>query len=222
MFSFFSPQRDCENEYEYDDFLRQYVSVVQENPNSEYLLKYVFMAKYLYKSRSDLLTVFRKFSNDIRSTEVGILLEDFINRMPNQDIFEDTELYNYKTNKKELIVQDTSKYNLIIFSASWCAPCHVLIPDLKRIYTDLRKNLILTYVSLDEPDTQKNWKDMIIKDEIMWRSLLVENDLISVRDKYSAFGIPRMILVSPGGKEMHVIDIRDQKDRTLLYKIVSD
>ncbi|MDR0681042.1 MAG: hypothetical protein LBG15_04210, partial [Dysgonamonadaceae bacterium] len=37
--------------------------------------------------------------------------------------FENSILPSWDTGNLEPIIQDTSKYNLVILSASWCGPC---------------------------------------------------------------------------------------------------
>lgn len=45
----------------------------------------------------------------------------------------------------ENIIQNTYKYNLVVFTASWCSFCIKKIPILKKIQKDLSSNIILSY-----------------------------------------------------------------------------
>lgn len=119
----------------------------------------------------------------------------------------------------EPIVKDSSKYNLVVFSASWCGPCHKQIPVLKEIYNDLHEYVDIVYVSIDEPETLEAWKALMRKEKIPWRSLLAVNDVKEVQDKYGAKAIPLTLLVMPDGHKRR-IDVRNEEDKEKLYRLV--
>ncbi|NLI36233.1 MAG: redoxin domain-containing protein [Bacteroidales bacterium] len=64
-------------------------------------------------------------------------------------------------NNKEQVIIDSKKYNLIVFSASWCGPCREEIPILKHIYNDLNAKLDIVYISIDEAKTVEAWQKLI-------------------------------------------------------------
>jgi thiol-disulfide isomerase/thioredoxin len=119
----------------------------------------------------------------------------------------------------EPIIQDITKFNLIVFSASWCTPCHKQIPILKEIYNDLQENIEITYISLDEPKSVNKWKELMVKENIPWRSLLAVNDVKAIKNIYNAIVIPYGLLVYPSGK-VEVIEVRDPIAKAKLYKLV--
>lgn len=73
--------------------------------------------------------------------------------------------------KKEYIVSDITKYTFVIFSTSWCAPCHKLISLLKELYSKKNTVIEFIYISIDEDNRKKNWKELMVKEQIPWRSL---------------------------------------------------
>jgi thiol-disulfide isomerase/thioredoxin len=106
---------------------------------------------------------------------------------------------------------------LVLFSASWCAPCHAQIPILREIYKDHSAKLDMVYVSLDEPTTVENWKKMMKAEQIPWRSLMAIEEVKRIKEKYYVEGIPLSILVYPGG-HMENIDVRHKEELDKLYK----
>lgn len=134
-------------------------------------------------------------------------------------LFVNSMLPAWNSANLEPIVKDSSKYNLVVFSASWCGPCHKQIPVLKEIYNDLHEYVDIVYVSIDEPETLEAWKALMRKEKIPWRSLLAVNDVKEVQDKYGAKAIPLTLLVMPDGHKRR-IDVRNEEDKEKLYRLV--
>lgn len=55
---------------------------------------------------------------------------------------------------------------------------------------------------MDKERTAENWKSLMLKENIQWRSLMAMNDIDKVNEMYYVMGIPHTILVHPGGKNL--------------------
>jgi len=130
--------------------------------------------------------------------------------------FANQKLATWDTNVLELIVQDSSKFNIILFSASWCPPCIAIIPLLKEIYEDLGDKLIMTYVSVDEERTAEAWRRKMRTHEIPWRSLMAWGRHPEI---YNG-PIPHAILVHPNTMYWEFLNVRNERDRRRLYELV--
>lgn len=207
----------------YQKQLNQYENLTKKYPDSHFLSYELSSNLNAYKSKTDIQRIFDCFSSEIKQSYYSLKTSDFLDSRNTQfdyTTFENSILPVWNSTKTEPIVQDTSKYNLIIFSASWCSPCHALIPELKKIYTNYKDHLILTYVSMDEERTLKDWSTIIRKENILWRSLLAKDNLKIIQNKYCARGIPQMILVYPGGEKAEILDVRMDKDYKKLIALV--
>jgi len=69
----------------------------------------------------------------------------------------------------------------------------------------------MTTISIDDGTTEKDWKELMQKENIPWRSLISKDKYNKVREAYFAYSIPKMLLVYPGGKRMEEIDIRNEE-----------
>jgi thiol-disulfide isomerase/thioredoxin len=121
----------------------------------------------------------------------------------------------------ESIIRDTTKYHLVLFSASWCKPCRDEIPLLKQIYNDLKGKLEMVYVSMDEPDTASNWQKLMEKERVSWRSVLAAHDTGSIKRMYCVDGIPQIYLVHPGTNKVELIDINLPLQKQRLYQLIN-
>jgi len=135
--------------------------------------------------------------------------------------FENSSLSTLNQKGHEEVLQDQSKFNLIVFTASWCVPCLEEIPLLKEIHNDLGKKLIMTYISIDEQKNIPAFRKVIKQNDIPWRSLLAYEDNKKIKEKYFVKGIPHCILVYPDG-EMENIEVRQPDKKARLYEIVSN
>ncbi|WP_345955722.1 thioredoxin-like domain-containing protein [Mucilaginibacter sp. PAMB04168] len=213
---FFSWFVDANNEIiSYDNYLSSYIQMARKYPGSRFLMNSLAVNLTRYKSKEDIRKVYDCFSAKHKNTFVAKHIEEFLSNKK----FQNASLTTLNQTTKEEIIQDTSKYNLIIFTASWCTPCIEEIPLLKNIYQDLGKNLILTYISIDNDSGVASFKKLLQRKQIPWRSLLAFQEVENIKQRYFIEGIPHSILVHPN-KAMEVIDVRKRSDRSKLYAIV--
>ncbi len=199
----------------YKDYLNEYMAIAKSHQDSKFLITQIWRLYSQFKSKEDLKKVYDVFSDQAKNSYTGMRIGKYLAFTT----FANMELPNEKTGIPEPIIEDSSKYTLVIFSASWCGPCHRLIPALKEAYSDLKDKVNSVYVSVDEKETVQNWKKIISEKEIPWRSLLASNDVLGVRHKYFVEGIPELYLVAPGGK-LEEIPLYEKEGKDKLYKLV--
>jgi thiol-disulfide isomerase/thioredoxin len=214
-FSFFTGIDD--KDLDYNVGLREYVSIVKANPESRFLMIALYNHWGMYHSKEDVEKVFNNFSSKARQSIWGQRIQNYLETK----YFSNGILPECNSGKEEPIIRNPAKYTLVLFSASWCGPCIRQIPALKEIYNDLSGKLDMVYISLDESSTVNDWKKLMDKEKIKWRSLIAANKINEISHKYFIRGIPADILVSPGGL-MKEIDIREQTEREKLYKILNN
>jgi len=119
----------------YNDYVEQYKNIIKKYPDSRYFISQIATNLYHYKIKEDLQELYNAFSEANRQPSWGKIIHDYIE---NYFTFSNTILPLWDTGKLEPIIQDSMKINLVVFFASWCAPCHEQIPLLKEIYYDLK------------------------------------------------------------------------------------
>ena len=201
----------------YESAIAEKLAIIKKYPDSKFLMSQFFYCYQDFKTISDANKIFSAFSEKNRTTGYGPEIGGYIKLYSSK--FVNKSLTNTATGKIEPIIIDSTKYNLLIFSASWCAPCHKLIPLLKEIYHELNPKLEMVYISIDENKYVEAWKKLMIGQNIPWRSLMSLDHVKDVVNQYDAGSIPNMLLVYPN-KTVKKIDIRVKEDKDLLYKLV--
>ena len=173
-----------------------------------------------YKSKADIAEKFSYFSEKLQQSFYGQRIYRHITRT--DTAFKNQMLPVWNRNRSEAIIQDSSKFNLIIFSASWCAPCVRMVPTFKEIHKDLRRNLIMTYVSIDGEQSAERWRTKMRTHQIPWRSLMVltKEKEKAIRDDYEVLGVPLAILVHPNTMKMERLNLWEEADKQRLYELV--
>ncbi len=200
----------------YDKQLLKFKQLSNKYPDSRLLISILAKSLTYYKSKPDVASLFVQFSGENRKSFFGQKIYQYLYSFN----FKNEKLPQWETGVLEPIVKDSAKFNLIIFSASWCKPCHELVPVLKQLYNELKGNVELTYISMDEANTVGAWRKFMITDHIPWRSLLAEKEINTVRDKYYALTIPYLLLIYPNNTKTEVINIRKiSEDANLISRI---
>ena len=207
--------RSNPNKLSYEDQLKRHINFTKKYPDSYSLIRSLANTLTRYNSKSDVEKVYNCFSDSNKNSYWGKKINSFIKN----NSFTNSILPVWNADLSEPIIKDTSKFNLVAFSASWCGPCHKIIPVLKEVYKDLSGKLEMVYVSLDEPGTVENWRVLMKKEEIPWRSVLAMKDVKGITKKYTAQSIPFSLLVHPNGYT-EIIDLRKNEDKEKLYRLV--
>jgi len=205
----------------YDTSFAEKDSISHLYPNSTFLMSNFYYMCSSFKNMDDAKKIYDNFSKENKSTWFGKESGNFIANYKKlySSGFENVLLKNSDTEALEPIIRDSTKFTLVIFSASWCSPCHKIIPELMDVYKDLNRKLEMVYVSLDQSKTVNDWKKLIKEKNIPWRSLVTAGRVKDIEDKYDAGKIPHMLLVYPN-KSVKKIDIREKDDKEMLYQLV--
>lgn len=189
---------DPNNQKKYEDFIEDYMLKIRANPNSAFYISNLSAAVGSYHSTADVKKLFDLFSSSAKNSDHGKRINEYINLNP---VFENIELPLVNTgSKQEPLIQDSTKYNLIELTASWCIWCHKIIPTLKEINEQYKDRLIITYVTVDDKKGIVDFRKHIEEQNITWRSLWLNSNKDSFLLRRSTTGIPCGILVNPDGK----------------------
>lgn len=85
--------------------------------------------------------------------------------------------------------------------ATWCVPCIMEIPYLKKVEKEYEgKNIKFLSISADQPKDEQKWRAMIKDKDLHGVQLLADNAIESeFFMNYFIYGIPRFILLDPQG-----------------------
>ena len=198
------------NKISYSDYLQSYIQLAKKYPDSRYLINYLSKNLTQYKSKEDVRSVYGNLSKKHENTKSAKRIAIFLT-----DEMQNLSFVNFKTKEVEPIIKDPSKYNILIFSASWCGPCIEEIPLLKKLHQSLSKNINFTFVSMDYEKDAKAFEKILKENEIPWRTIYAYKDLNRVSDFFSIKSIPLSVLINPDGSR-EVMDLRKEENQKKL------
>lgn len=198
-----------------EESIERYMKLIKQYPHSYSLLCRTYERFVRSASPVQLETLLNGFTDKIQNSFWGIKMRQIIQVRNGK--FQNIILENSRNSMNEPIVQSLSKPTFVIFSASWCAPCHALIPLLKELYQKKKDVVDFVYVSVDRDKKGKQqWNELLKKNQIHWRSLWCPR--IDIYSKYGFSGIPVSFLVHQDGS-FQQLDIRNEADKAIIEMI---
>lgn len=112
---------------------------------------------------------------------------------------------SFKTDSVELAALK-GKIVLLDFWATWCPPCKKDLPQLRKLYADLKgKGFEIVGVDAFEKDWAA-YKAFVAKEQVSWPQV-TEKDAKAVARDYGVEHLPRTVLVGKDGKVL-ALDLR--------------
>lgn len=99
---------------------------------------------------------------------------------------------------------------LLNFWASWCGPCELEAPDLKKMYDKYKDELDLYGVNLSQSDKLDNVKEFVNRHELLFPILLDKEGKINALYKFHF--IPTTFLIDRHGIVVEVFNMVEPKE----------
>jgi thiol-disulfide isomerase/thioredoxin len=192
------------------------MGLIKKHPSSVTLMcsLYDFVSRF---EKEQLRELYNCFDASAQQSYWGGKISELL-LMP---ILNNPTLRNLVENTQESMITDSTKYNMVIFSASWCGWCHEQIPLLKQVYSDLHeKGLEMAYITVDEEKDLEAWNKVMKEYAVPWRSLWGGKDTKLITYKFGITAYPRAILFCPDGTS-EKIDVRKEPDKEKLYGLLN-
>jgi|GEM_PF-629232 len=149
----------------------EYLSIIKQYPNSNYLLKQIDANKSVLK-KAELEAMLNLFSQQVlKESSTGRFLTTYLAKKIDKQNFQNFLLEDVTT-KQNVLYDTTAKINMLIIWASWCGPCRQEIPFLKelnKLYSS--KQVSMTSVSVD--DEKALWYKALEEEKMNWKQLIV-------------------------------------------------
>lgn len=186
------------------------------------LLAAYLMLNHIYNKDLSLEAtrqVYNQLGAQARQSAAGQIIAQRIARMEGSTAGRQAPDFTLPTpdGKEVTLSKVNAKIKIVDFWASWCGPCRLNNPDLKKLYEAFKgKGLEIIGVSLDS--ARKNWLSAIEKDGLPWIQVSsLKGWKCTVAQDYSISAIPALFVLDSENK----IIARDIKGEAL-WKFVSD
>lgn len=153
---------------------KDYFDIVNkfEETNKNNILSALLALSNIQGKRLPLTEMEKLYSNlgeGAKKTITGKLIKERIDKLASTTQGRKTPDFTLPDleGKNVTLSQVKAKYKILDFWASWCGPCRLNKPILKRMYKEFHdKGLEIVSVSLD--DKKDNWEGVVKKDELNW------------------------------------------------------
>ncbi len=175
---------------------------IRQNPFSFFLLESIYRSKEQY-SKSELTEIFDLFNTTVRESGEGKQFSEYLAVRPgDNDPFPNLMLPT-PDNSLRSVFDTSAKIHMLVFWASWCAPCRKEIPLLKEIEKKYNgTGLQMVSISIDEK--KESWLRAVTAEKMNWPQLLVPIEKIDdIQNQFRFITIPLIIFTDNNGNEIN-------------------
>ncbi len=101
------------------------------------------------------------------------------------------------------------KVVLLDFWATWCGPCLMELPNVKKLY-DANKDKGFEIIGISADETLEDLTKLVEQENLQWPQIFDTDKPNSVQGIYGVMKYPTTVLVDPEGK-IHAVDLRGKE-----------
>lgn len=181
--------------------IKRYSSEITEYPMAYTLLQDIYGSKEEYTDK-ELESLMSLFNKEVQHSATAGKLRDFIGTRATfrkeKSVLAATDTAGSKKNW----VVASSRFNLLVFWASWCGPCRSEIPELKKVrarFSD--KDVHMISISIDK--SCADWMKAVRQEAMPWEQVKVDSTEINrVKAGFNFSAIPLTVVTDHTGKEI--------------------
>lgn len=199
--------------------------IILKYPYSYFLLSKIIGVKNNYNYKQ-IVSFLKIFNSEVRNSKSAKALLDYSKEysrkisLSKKDVIE--KLYNVQGGQEDLLVP-SSKKSLIVFWASWCGPCRMEIPELKKLYEEYKSKSI-DFISVSVDDDKKKWLKAVSDEKMPWRQLRAtkeQEDFLRIAFKYNS-AIPYIVLIDNEYKILLNLTGSSKENNSLILKYLKN
>ena len=180
---------------------------IDKNPNA-YASLLMLQSLFLVLTNSELDQKFSSFSDAMKQTKTGITVYNKIESNKNTGIGKPVIPFSQIGIDGKLVDIESLKGKVVLidFWGSWCVPCRMSHPGLKKLYEQYKDKgfeiigISNEVTSTDRADKEKAWRNAVKEDGINWLHILYDPALFDAVKAYDINGYPTKFLIDQNGK----------------------
>lgn len=183
-------------------------SVFIDNHPNAYASLLMLQSLFLVLTNTELDQKFSTFSEAMKQSKTGININNKIESNKNTGIGKPVISFAQTGIDGKLIdiASLKGKVILIDFWGSWCVPCRLSHPGLKKLYEKYKDKgfeiigIANEVTSTDPVDKEKAWRKAVKEDGINWLHILYDPVIFDAVKAYDINGYPTKFLIDQNGK----------------------
>ena len=201
--------------------MEQIKKLVRQHPYSYYYL-YAIERRVAEFSNETFMSIFTCFDKDVQESATGQNMLSYVNQRETKHLDFTTSLLN-EQGQSLAILDKNARYNLVVLWASWCGPCRLEIPSLKKLHARLGVSQQLHLVSVSLDQDRAAWVQAMKKEQMPWRQLLITPSAQTYAKEIFQFdgSIPTMLLVNQRGEVVKKVVGYNEKNLDAIEAIVT-
>ncbi|HEY8930535.1 MAG TPA: TlpA disulfide reductase family protein [Mucilaginibacter sp.] len=152
--------------------------IVTDNPGA-YPAMFTLHSWQFNMTNKELRRVFDKFDDDVKRSEYGRSVKSFFEERPDPNALKVNESVIDTAGKISKLIDTTKRLNMIVFWASWCGPCKLEIPGLKKLAAREATNSDLRMISVSIDQDKHRWKNEVRKQQMGWPQFAFSTSVLS-------------------------------------------
>ena len=167
------------------------IELINKYPTAVSLLKLLYLNKEEFTIEI-INGMMLHFDAEVHTNKYYKLLKEYITLASIYDNATMEDIVLSSTEYKDNYISYKEKpYTLVVFWASWCAPCRKEIPALKKLYDKYNSQLNIISVSVDNDSLL--WENALKLEKMNWQQLLVpRKSKESLMSKFDLSAIPKI------------------------------